>query len=100
MTPEQMDQRTRRELSLAQDYKLVFDSDAGRRVLMDLCTRGFVYGSTFVPGDPHATSHNEGRRSLALRILNQLGLGQSPERYLEEYLSALEARGKEQTDGP
>ena len=58
----------RSRLSLHEDYQAVFSSPAGQRVLSHILREGFVSKSTFVAGDPHMTSLNEGSRRLALSI--------------------------------
>lgn len=53
-------------------YRAVFDTPQGQRVLSDICKHSFVFDSTFVRGDSHETSLNEGARRLALSILRIL----------------------------
>lgn len=43
-------------------------------VLADIAARGGLWKSSHVPGDPHSTAYNEGRRSLALEIVELAGL--------------------------
>lgn len=57
---------------LQQDYRHVFSSDEGKRVLEDLKLRGFFYSSTFTPGDPHGTTWNEGQRAIVLTIISMI----------------------------
>jgi|TARA_R110000787_G_scaffold63838_6_gene144675 hypothetical protein len=54
-----------------EDYRLVFTTDEGKRVLNDIVANSFVLGTTF-ENDPHATAFNEGIRNSALRILSLL----------------------------
>ena len=68
---------------LADAYKQVFGSDAGRMVLADLLTRCHVLGSTFEPGDPTTTSFREGERNVALHICAMLAL--DPEHFERLY---------------
>jgi len=56
-------------LSLHEDYQAVFSGPRGERVLRHILKSGHVTSSTLVPNDPLSTSHNEGRRNLALSIL-------------------------------
>lgn len=55
---------------LSQDYKEVFGSEAGKRVLKDLLTVCKHNSPTFVPGQADVTAFNEGMRRVALRIVN------------------------------
>jgi len=52
-------------------YRAVFDetNPQSQIVLADLCKRGFVFDSTFVRGDAHETSLNEGARRLILSVI-------------------------------
>jgi len=50
-------------------YKSVAATDEGRIVIADLVRKfGFSRTSTFVPGDPHRTSLNEGQRSVMVHF--------------------------------
>lgn len=55
----------------ARDYREVFLSAAGQRVLADLVLQCHVV-SPIRPGDPYAAAHAEGERNVALRILSFL----------------------------
>lgn len=68
-----------RQKQLKNDYKAVFDTDAGARVLNDLMQRSFVFGTT-AEGDIRL---NEGRRAIVLHILQQLEI--SPHQYRKLY---------------
>ena len=50
-------------------FRRVFDTPDGKTVLNQIMKDGFVFRSTFVQGDPHKTSMNEGSRRLALGIV-------------------------------
>ena len=50
------------------DYRNVFDSDSGRRVMADLFRFCRMGQPSFVAGDPHATAYQEGMRRVFLRI--------------------------------
>jgi hypothetical protein len=54
-------------------YRRIFDSPDGARVLTHIMKVGHVTSTTFVPGDPHMTAMNEGKRLLALSILRFVG---------------------------
>ncbi len=51
------------------DYRTVFDSPQGRKVLADLCQRHFVFNSTHIPNDPYTSAFQDGRRSVVVDIL-------------------------------
>ncbi len=53
------------------DYLTAFGSESGKRVLADLMKFGNMLGPSFAT-DPYRTAFNEGRRDVALYILNQL----------------------------
>lgn len=53
------------------DYKKVFDSDAGKRVLDDLQRRGFLHTTTFAENELKM-AYREGMRSMALHIKTML----------------------------
>lgn len=61
-----------KERGLHQAYRRLFSSPDGQVVLKHLCKRAHVNGSTFVAGDPHMTSHNEGKRHIVLSILRYI----------------------------
>lgn len=69
-----MDQISKILKQLQQDYKIVFGSDEGKRVLEDLKKRCHFYNTTHVKGDSHNSAFFEGQRSIAVfleNILNQ-----------------------------
>ena len=51
---------------LREDYKTVFGSDEGKRVLDDLKKRSHFYSTTHVKGDSHESAFYEGQRSLVV----------------------------------
>jgi|TARA_R100001460_G_scaffold2057_4_gene7019 hypothetical protein len=53
------------------DYRLVFTSKEGERVLQDLRER-FYDRDTFVRGEPDTTAYNQGARSVLFFIFRQL----------------------------
>lgn len=55
-----------------QDYRHVFESDAGQRVLADICRRNYVVQSTFAVGSADVTAFQEGRRRAALEIIETI----------------------------
>lgn len=54
------------------DYRRTFSSDYGQRVLADMLRRGGVMQSSFVAGDPQMTAFREGRRRVALEIIETI----------------------------
>lgn len=42
-------------------------------LLADIALRGGAWTSSHVPGDPHSSAYNEGRRAMALEILKLAG---------------------------
>ena len=54
------------------DYKTVFKSEAGARVLDDLKKRCSFHTTTHIKGDSHESAFLEGTRSVVLFINNML----------------------------
>ena len=54
---------------LHNDFKYVFGTEEGKRVLAYICKIGYVNVTTFNPLSPEKTLFNEGSRQLALTIL-------------------------------
>jgi|TARA_R110000796_G_scaffold12207_1_gene40552 hypothetical protein len=64
------------------DFKFVFSSEEGKRVLSHICRECGVLRPSFVPGEAlENTAFNEGMRNVALMILTSLD--ETPERFLE-----------------
>ena len=57
-----------RALELA-DVLFVMNDPAGRRFMHRQLSHAGVFRVTYVPGDPHQTSFNEGTRSAGLKLL-------------------------------
>lgn len=55
------------DVSRVIDYRAVFGTDTGRRVLTDILVKGNVF-APIVPTDPIAAARMEGARHLALHI--------------------------------
>ncbi len=53
------------------DYKELFGTDIGQKVLMDLMKNHGVLQSLHCPGDPYSTAFNDGARSVVLRIMKR-----------------------------
>ena len=65
-----MDQKELKQLNI--DYKMVFKSEAGERVLSDLEKRCSFHTTTHIKGDSHESAFLEGTRSVVLFINNML----------------------------
>ena len=61
-----------RQRRLAHDYRHVFTSPEGERVLLDLMRRGGVLSVAHVEADSHSTAYNDGKRALGFEILRLL----------------------------
>jgi len=59
-------------LDLIADYKIVFGSENGKRVLSDLEKRCHEFVTTHQKGDSHETAFLEGQRSVLIFIKNAL----------------------------
>ena len=55
-------------VNLIKDYKVIFGSEEGKRVLDDLKKRSHFFSTTHVKGDSHETAYFEGQRSLVVFI--------------------------------
>ena len=62
----------RRQRRLAAAYHAVFGTTEGAIVLRDLLSLGGMLETSHTPGDTAHTAFQEGRRSLALEIVNRL----------------------------
>jgi len=59
-------------LDLIDDYKIIFGSESGKRVLSDLEKRCHEYTTTHQKGDSHESAFLEGQRSILIFIKNAL----------------------------
>ena len=57
---------------LQTDYKTVFNSDEGKRVMSDLEKRCHFMTTTNIKGDSHESAYMEGQRSVLLFIKSML----------------------------
>lgn len=57
---------------LVNDYKQVFTSESGEKVLEDLKKRCSYHTTTHIKGDSHESAYLEGARSVVLFISNML----------------------------
>lgn len=76
-----------------QKYKEAFNGPTGEFVLASLFDFTGFYKQSYVQGDPHITSFNEGKRAVALHILQLLALKEEDVRelvrsYREEMFSS------------
>ena len=55
-------------------YERVFDTEDGKSVLADLCSRNFIFSPCMVAGDPYHTHFNDGRRSVVADLLSYLNI--------------------------
>lgn len=69
-----MAERLRRLWRRNADYRAVFGSDEGKRVLADLCRFCHVAQPVFVPGDALTSAYRDGMRRVALRVAAILGM--------------------------
>lgn len=66
---DQMAKSVKKRLSLIQDYKRVFSSEQGKRVLHDLMNEHGFLKSSFTK-DAHEMAFKEGGRNAVLRIMS------------------------------
>ena len=59
-------QQNKKLQELIKDYKIIFNTDEGKRVLDDLKKRSYFYNTTHVQGDSHESAYNVGQRSLVV----------------------------------
>lgn len=62
----------KKSLANLADYKFVFSSPQGEKVLFDLMKMGNMLSTTHMYNDPTTTSYNEGRRAIVLDIIRKL----------------------------
>ena len=65
-----MEQQNKKIKELQEDYKIVFGSDQGKKVLQDLKKRCHFYTTTHVQGDSHESAFFEGQRSIIVFVEN------------------------------
>lgn len=71
MADNSNEEALQRELQKLEDYKHVFGSDAGQRVLRDLEDFCGLLSDGFDP-DPNVTAYNAGRRAVGVYLLRML----------------------------
>lgn len=81
-------QRADKQIALVKDYKALFGSVIGKRVLADLIDAHYVLRPMFHETNQHITSVREGERNAVLRILSKLAMNPTKMRaYVEEQLN-------------
>lgn len=65
--------KAKRRIATLANYKQVFGTEIGKRVLWDMMQEHFILGHTF-HDNPHEMSFREGQRNVVLRILNLIKL--------------------------
>lgn len=78
------------------DLQWVMGSEEGRRVMYRLLEQAGIYTTSFVAGDPHATSFREGMRNNGLQLMQQL-LNAGPAQY-NQMLQEAHLREQHQAD--
>ena len=63
-----MDQQNKKLLALKEDYKILFNTEQGQRVLNDLEKRCHEFVTTFSKDSSHETAFLEGQRSTLIFI--------------------------------
>ena len=78
-------QMAEKQLATLQDYKRVFNSEQGKRVLYDLMNNFDMMRPTYDPKNPNEIFVREGGRNVVLYILGKLKAEtKTLEQYLEE----------------
>ncbi|AYC20072.1 hypothetical protein DZA65_03197 [Dickeya dianthicola] len=78
------------------DISFVMESQQGRRIVWSMLEQGKVFGVCFAV-DPNVTAFNEGRRNLALTLLQRV-MQHCPDLYLKMAAEAAEDRGEAESD--
>ena len=73
MRDKEQEKRQKAAVSIYLDYQAVFDSDPGRRVLLDLMKEGHLLSPIFSDTcDTNMAFLNEGKREMVLMILDKM----------------------------
>ena len=59
-------------ISLIKNYKIVFNSDDGKKIIEDLEKRCHEFVTTHAKGDSHETAFLEGQRSVLIFIKSMI----------------------------
>ena len=74
--------RHKKQLDRIIQYKAVFGTEEGKKVLYDLMASHHVVSPVMVKGDSHDTAFKEGERNVVLRIMSILKI--DPEELLQK----------------
>lgn len=81
--------QAKKQVTRVRDYRQVFSSQAGRRVLQDLMASCGMLQTSFTKSDPHETAFKEGQRNAVLRILTIMKVDPDAlDKHIEEYENA------------
>ncbi len=86
------DERGKRRLATIENYKEIFNTPGGKRVLWDLMQEHYVIAPTFDGCEALEMAYREGQRNVVLRILQLMKID------VRKLAEALEEREKEQTN--
>ncbi len=94
MPPKKKATKTNNELDLelAVDYRELFETELGQKVLRDIMDGGGFF-STPKSHDPYENAEFLGRRSLVVDILDMLAYPNNPEKILDDIQQLKEERG-------
>lgn len=84
------DSQAKRQIAKVTDYKMVFGTPHGSRVLMDMMKTHGILQSSF-DKDPYLTAFKEGERNAVLRILTVLKIN------VEDIKKRIEEDGNDNT---
>jgi hypothetical protein len=65
-----MDPQFKKINQLKADYKFIFNTEEGKRILDDLKKRCHFHNTTHVKGDSHESAFYEGQRSMVVFMEN------------------------------
>lgn len=80
----------KKQVARITDYKKVFESESGKRVLYDLMGTHFFLRTSFVKNDPYETALREGERNVVIRILQRLNMDSAR---LKEFIERADKNG-------
>lgn len=85
----------KKRIATVSDFKNVFRSEEGQRVLYNILKRGNILSVSHNPGLPQETAFQEGRRDMALYILSKI---KTDEKQLIEILDKGETNERDSYD--
>ncbi len=89
------EQSLKKRAAIVRAYRTTFSSRSGKIVLKDLIEMHYMLITSFVPGDPYATTLNEGERNVVIRVLQQINM--NPNDFLKQIEEIVEG---DDTDAP